>query len=148
LLGVVWEQPVWEFNFDDDPDDWTPVNDLAPFEVKGGVLRTRSTGNDPYMHSPPIRVDAAKFKTLVLRLRVQLPEGSLPVGQVFWVREDDPHWSESKSVKFPLPTDGQWHELKIDLSQSPEWRGVVTQIRFDPGGGTGITVEIDFVRLE
>ncbi len=148
LLGIVWEQPVWEFNFDDDPDDWTSVNDLAPFEVKGGILRTRSTGGDPYMHSPPVRVEAEKFKTLVLRLRIQFPVGAQPIGQVFWVREDDPNWSESKSVKFPLPTDGQWHELRIDLSQSPEWRGTITQIRLDPGAGAGIIVEFDYVRLE
>jgi len=148
LLGVVWEHPVWEFNIDDDPDDWTPVHDLAPFEVRGGILRTESTGGDPYMHSPPIRIDAAKFKALVLRLRVQFPAGAQPIGQVFWVREDEQNWSESKSVKFPLPTDGQWHELKVDLSQSPEWRGTVTQIRLDLGSGTGIIMELDYVRLE
>ena len=147
-LGVVWERPAWEFNIDDDPDDWTPVNDLAPFEVKGGILRTRSTGGDPYMHGPPIRVDATRFRTLVLRLRVQFPAGAQPIGQVFWVREDDPNWSESKSIRFPLPTDGQWHELKVDLTQSPEWKGTITQLRLDPGSGTGITVELDYVRLE
>ncbi|MFA0742948.1 MAG: hypothetical protein DFNUSKGM_003081 [Candidatus Fervidibacter sacchari] len=147
-LGVVWERPVWEFNIDDDPDDWTPVNHLAPFEVKGGILRTRSTGGDPYMHGPPIRVDAAKFRTLVLRLRVQFPAGAQPIGQVFWVREDEPKWSESKSVRFPLPTDGQWHELRVDLTQSPEWKGIITQLRLDPGSGTGIVVELDYVRLE
>jgi len=148
LLGVIWEQPFWEFNIDDDPDDWAPVHDLALFEVKGGILRTRSTGGDPYMHSPPIRIEAAKLKTLVLRLKVQFPKGAQAIGQIFWVREDDPKWSESKSVKFPLPTDGQWHELKVDLSQSPEWKGTITQIRLDPGSGTGISMELDYVRLE
>jgi len=147
-FGVVWEQPVWEFNIDDDPDDWTPVNDLAPFEVKGGILRTRSTGGDPYMHSPPIRVDAAKFRELILRLRVQFPAGAQPIGQLFWVREDDHTWSESKSVRFPLPTDGQWHELRIDLTQSPEWKDSITQLRLDPGSGTDLAVELDFVKLE
>jgi len=147
-LGVIWERPVWEFNIDDDPDDWAPVNHLAPFEVKGGILRTRSTGGDPYMHGPPIRVDATKLRTLVLRLRVQFPAGAQPIGQVFWVREDDPKWSESKSVRFPLPIDGQWHELRVDLTQSPEWKGIITQLRLDPGSGEGIIVELDYVRLE
>ncbi|MCS7263545.1 MAG: hypothetical protein NZ805_01780 [Armatimonadetes bacterium] len=148
LLGVIWERPVWEFNFDDDPDGWIPVHDLEPFEVKGGILKTRSTGNDPYMHSPPIQIEAAKFRTLILSLKVQFPEGAHPIGQVFWVSDDDPNWSESKSVKFPIPTDGQWHELKVELSQSSEWRGTITQLRLDLGGGAGIIAEIDFVRLE
>jgi hypothetical protein len=100
------------------------------------------------MHGPPIRVDAGKFRTLVLRLRVQFPTGAQPIGQVFWVREDEPNWSESKSVRFPLPTDGQWHELHIDLTQSPEWKGSITQLRLDPGSGAGIIVELDYVRLE
>ncbi|MCS7192459.1 MAG: hypothetical protein NZ937_05700 [Armatimonadetes bacterium] len=147
-LGIVWDQPKWEFNFDGDPDDWAPVHDLAPFEVKNGILRTQSTGGDPYMHGPPVRLDATKLKSLVLRLRLQFPEGAHPIGQVFWIREDDPKWSESKSVRFPLPTDGQWHELRVDLSQSPEWKGVITQIRLDPGSGVGIIVEFDFIRLD
>ncbi|MFA0776127.1 MAG: hypothetical protein THHGLFOP_001655 [Candidatus Fervidibacter sp.] len=85
---------------------------------------------------------------MVLRLRVQFPAGAQPIGQVFWVREDEPNWSESKSVRFPLPTDGQWHELRIDLTQSPEWKGTITQLRLDPGSGAGIVVELDYVRLE
>lgn len=147
-LGVIWEKPAWEFNFDDDPDDWQPINHLAPFEVKGGVLKTHSTGNDPYMHSPAIRVEAQKFRTLISRVRLQFPKGAQSGGQLFWTREDDPNWSESKSVRFPLPTDGQWHEVRVDLSQSSEWRGIITQLRLDPGSGTGIVVELDFVRLE
>jgi hypothetical protein len=47
-----------------------------------------------------------------------------------------------------LPTDGQWHELRIDLTQSPEWKGTITQLRLDPGSGAGIVVELDYVRLE
>lgn len=147
-LGVVWEKSVWEFNTDDDPEDWTPVHDLAPTEVRGGVLRTQSTGGDPYMHSPPVRIEATKFSTLVLRLRISLPPGAQPIGQIFWIREDDPNWSESKSIRFPLPADEQWHELRIDLSQSPEWKGTITQLRLDPGSGAGIGLELDYVRLE
>ncbi len=147
-LGVVWETPAWDFNTDDDPDDWQPTNHLSPFEVQGGVLKAISTGDDPYMHSPAIRVEAQKLKTLVLRVRLQFPQGTQPVGQLFWTGEDEPNWSESKSVRFPLPTDGQWHEIRVDLTQSPEWRGIITQLRLDPGSGTGIVVELDFVRLE
>jgi len=147
-LGATWEKPVWEFSMDDDPDDWMPLNDLAPFEVKGGVLRTRSIGGDPYMHSPPVRLDAQRFRTLVMRVRLQFPAGAQPMGQVFWVREDDPQWSESKSLRFPLPTDGQWHEIRVDLTQSPEWRSIIRKLRLDLGSGTGIILELDFVRLE
>lgn len=147
-LGIVWETPNWEFNIDDEPDDWESANHLAPFEVRGGVLKTHSTGGDPYMHSPPIRIDAQKFRTLAFRLRVQFPPDAQPTGQVFWVRDDDPNWSESKSVHFPLPTDGQWHEGQVNLSASPEWKGIITQLRLDLGSGIGIVMELDFVRLE
>ncbi len=147
-LGVVWEVPVWEFATEDDPEDWVPAHDLAPFEVRDGILRTRSTGSDPYMHSPPVRLDATKFHTLRIRLRLQFPQGAEPVGQLFWTREDDQKWSESKSIRCPLPTDGQWHEISVNLTASPEWRGIITQLRFDPGSGTGILVEIDSLRCE
>jgi len=110
-------------------------------------LRTRSIGGDPYMHSPPVRLDAQRFRTLVMRVRLQFPAGAQPMGQVFWVREDDPQWSESKSLRFPLPTDGQWHEIRVDLTQSPEWRSIIRKLRLDLGSGTGIILELDFVRL-
>ncbi len=145
-LGVVWEKPNWEFEFD--ADDWVPANHLEEFSVKDGILSTKSTGGDPYMHGPSIEIDAAKYRTLSLKIRLQFPKDASPIGQLFWIREDDKKWSESKSIKFPLPIDGEWHEIRVDLSQSPEWRGKILQIRLDPGSGTGIFIEIDYIRLE
>ncbi|GEM_PF-6214267 len=145
--GRIW-RPVWDFNRDNDSEAWGPYSHLSPFEVKGGILKTHSTGEDPHMYGPLISAIATRFKTLVLRLRIQFPQGTQPIGQVFWIRADDPNWSESKSLRFPLPTDGQWHELKVDLSKSPEWKGIIIQLRFDPGSGSGIVLELDYVKLE
>ncbi|MCS7224997.1 MAG: hypothetical protein NZ959_10660 [Armatimonadetes bacterium] len=144
----VWVQPVWEFNTKDDPEDWTIANHLSDPVVSDGLLQLASTGPDPYFHSPALQVDTSKVRTLVLRARFRFPAGATPIGQVFWTRQDDPNWSESKSLHFPLPTDGNWHTLRVNLSASPEWKGTITQIRLDPGSGTGIEVEIDFIRLE
>ena len=145
-LGVVWEKPWWDFELD--RDDWMPTNHLAGFEVKDGVLITSSAGDDPYMHSPAIEVDATKYRRLVMRIRLRFPEGTQPIGQLFWIREDDRQWSEGKSIRFQLPTDGEWHELRLDPSQSPEWKGKITQIRLDPGSGKGIGIEIDYIGLQ
>ncbi|MCS7254846.1 MAG: hypothetical protein RMK18_07070 [Armatimonadota bacterium] len=145
-LGVVWEKPSWEFEFD--ADDWVPVSQLEEFSVKFGILFTKSLGGDPYMHSPSIEVDASKYRKLSLRIRLQFQKDAIPIGQLFWIREDEKNWSESKSIKFPLPIDGNWHEISVDLSKSPEWRGKIIQIRLDPGAGTGISIEIDYIRLE
>lgn len=144
----VWERPVWNFDTDDDPEDWTVAYDLTEPLVSNGTMKLTSTGFDPYFHSPPIQVDATSVRTLVIRARFYFPPGTVPDGQVFWIRTDDPNWTESKSLHFPLPTDGQWAEIRRDLSTSPEWKGTVTQIRLDPGSGTGIEVEIDSIRLE
>lgn len=147
-LGVLWENPIWEFDTDGDPEGWIAVHDLTPITVYGGVLKTKSTGIDPYMHSPPLQLNAKDFRTLVLRIRIKFPLGAHPIGQIFWVRADDARWDERKSLRFSLPTDGRWHTITVNLRRSPEWKGVITQLRFDPGTGKGIIVGIDFLRLE
>ncbi len=140
--------PSWDFEAEGDPEGWAPRHDLEPFEVKGGILRTKSTGPDPYMVGPPIRADARRYKRFCLKMRLVMPKGTSPVGQLFWARMDERYFTEPKSVKFPLKPDGQFYVYCLDLEGHPEWRGTITRLRLDPGSGSGIEVEIDWMRLE
>lgn len=137
----------WRFDRDGDAEGWAETHDLAPFQVSGGTLRTRSTGGDPYMTSPLIRAEANRYPFVSLRMKVKIPPGGVPDGQIFWTREDDPYTSEQKSMHFPLIPDGEFHIYNVKVADSPEWRGTITQIRLDPGSGAGIEVEIDWIKL-
>jgi hypothetical protein len=71
---------------------------------------------------------------------------SKPGGQFFWGTSFGPI-SEQRSVSYSLPADGQFHEVFVDLTQHPEWRGAVRHVRVDFAGGKGDTVEIEWIRV-
>ncbi|MBC7327209.1 hypothetical protein H5T87_03725 [bacterium] len=141
-------KPDWEFNVDNDPEGWSETHDLAPFNVSGGTLKGRSIGGDPYMESPFFRVSANEYPYISLRMKFNpLPPGAVPDAQIFWAREDETSMTEQKSIHFPIIADGEWHTYNVRVADSPEWKGTIVQIRLDPGSGTGIQFEIDWIRL-
>lgn len=142
-------EPDWNFEVKGDPEGWSPSHDLTPFIVKGGRLMTRSTGGDPYMIGPPIRVEAEERGELLIRMRVKAPKGIEMVnGQLFWTRSDDPGFSESKSVHFSVRCDDKFHLYRIKLAGHPEWRDRITRLRLDPGNIPNLDVEIDQMKVE
>lgn len=145
----VYPEPIWNFEAEGDPEGWSPRHDLVPFEVSNGMLRTRSIGPDPYTFGPPIRVEAKEYGDLLIRMRVKAPEGVEKVdGQLFWARSDDPGFSESKSVHFPIQADGRFHVHRVQLRGHPEWQGRITRLRLDPGNISDLDIEIDRMMLE
>jgi hypothetical protein len=71
--------------------------------------------------APKLRIEAA-FKTQDKQ------------ATVFWKRFGDDGFAEARSTAFPINPDGQYHLSEIDLSGSPEYRGGITGLRFDPVG--------------
>lgn len=55
-----------------------------------------------------------------------------PQARLFWRRHDDDRFTAEKSIGFALKPDGEFHRYEIDLSASPEYRGAITGLRFDP----------------
>jgi len=37
--------------------------------------------------------------------------------------------------------------VTVDLTSHPEWRGLIRQLRLDPGGQPGDTVEVQWIKL-
>lgn len=101
-----------------------------------------SSGDDPYLLSSPITVSAAEHDKMGLRMRVS---GGATVGQLFFLTDADPDWSEAKSLLFDVESDGEFHDYELDLSTVETWAGVVTQLRLDPVEGDGKSVDIDII---
>jgi len=133
----------WEFDSDDDAEGWSPTNDLAAFVVSGGRLRTRSIGPDPFSEGPLIAASADKYRRLVIRMKVSRATD----GQVFWTRQDDPGFSESKSMRFALNRPGEMAEYVVPVGDSAEWRGTISRLRLDPGADEPVEIEIEAIRL-
>jgi hypothetical protein len=69
--------------------------------------------------APKLYVEAA-FKT------------ANPQVEVFWKRQDDPNFGDSKRLTFNITPDDVYRVYEFDLSKSPEYRGDITAIRIDP----------------
>ena len=87
----------WDFN--NGNQGWLAQNQ-SQVSAKDGRLHVTSTGNDPFI-GVPIKAPTG-WKTLTLRVRTPQNLNS----QLFWTTTAEPETSESKSVRFRLPSRG------------------------------------------
>lgn len=132
--------PDFTFDTDGESDGWRPASDVTFPVAEDGSLVFESVGPDPHIERPGIAVPAG-YSQLAIRMR--LPDGVAEFGQVFWTREDDPAWSESKSMLFDVRGDGELRDYVLDLSTQGQWRGTITALRIDPLESSDRRIEID-----
>lgn len=132
---ILGQEKVFGWEFDRDAEGWRAVHhcDVSSQE---GLLRVRSTGEDPYLHGS-LNVPGGD---LAFQMRARgRTEGS---GQIFWTTDRSPAWAEEQSARLSLTHDDQWHEYCVAFSAAGRLRG----LRLDPGSGPG-AFEIDWIRL-
>ena len=137
----------FQFNQDGDDEGWTSAHDVEPITVAKGMASFKITGGDPYIVRANLDVDAAKAKTIVVRMRVT----GGAAGQIYWSTKESPSIGEDKDVRFEVKADGQFHEYRVNMAAHPLWTGTVTSLRLDPVNGKeaiGADVEIDYMRAE
>jgi Glycosyltransferase WbsX len=140
-------QTAWDFA--QGAQGWENTMDLTHVRVAENALTAETTGRDPAFFGPPMRARAREFSTVVVRMKLQRLDGE-PIhdfAQLFW-RTDRLPESEANSTRFDLSGDGQWHEYRIRVAQSPRWRGWITRLRLDPGNQAGVRVQLAAIRLE
>jgi hypothetical protein len=56
------------------------------------------------------------------------------IARFYWTTLGDPVYgfSEAKTIRFTVIPDGQVHTYELDLAAHPEYKGLITAIRFDP----------------
>ena len=141
-LPQIVRKTAWEFNTDGDHESWRS-NGQMKTEVSGGLLMGETTGSDPILSGPAVRIETYATKSLIVRMRVDKNE----LAQLFWSTTVVGQ-SEATSAHIKLIGDGEFHEYTVDLSKVQTWRGVVVSLRFDPVAGPGAKYAIDYIRLE
>lgn len=131
----------WDF-FKPDERVWTPSG-FAALTYEGGVLRTTSTGDDPTLSALWVEIDAARFKTLEVKMKSDKP-GS---GQLFFTGKQE-GLTEEKSIRFPEIPDGEFHVYTVDMTSNPSWQGTITALRFDPTSVRDAKIEIAYIRFK
>ena len=133
----------WDFGTPGDSEGWRPTHDLSNFTVYTGVLKTTSTGSDPYMHGPDIFVDAAMYTHLKVRMKVSAGSAA----ELFWTLKGMPHELAGYEQPFTLIADNQFHEYLVYVGTHNKWQDTVIRLRLDPTDVPGANIEIDYIQV-
>jgi len=133
---------AWEFEKESDIDAWSPQG-LLDFGVKDGCLVGISAGNDPAFYGGGTDIDAGRYRTVRIRMRLDRGEE----GQLFWGRTGR-GFSEDASVRFQVVPDGEFHIYSIAVGENANWSGRIRSFRIDPCSEAGANIAIDYLRVE
>ncbi len=106
------------------------------------MLTGEATGRDPILYGPGVEIEADGVQHLVIRMRCNTAD----FAQLFWSTATSSQ-SQGNSVRFPVIGDGKFHDYEVDMSQSPQWRGLITSLRFDPLTKQGAKFSVDFIQF-
>ena len=134
--------PAWDFNQDGNFEGWQVQNQLDPLQTNMGNLVTKSTGNDPYMVSQTISVDAPALARIEIRMKISAGD----TAELYFITNSESEYSESKVFRFPITSDGKFHAYILDMSKVKKWSGEITQIRLDPTIAQA-DIEIDYIHI-
>ena len=131
---------AWRWDKDGDLEGWTGSN-YRSLEARDGMLRGVSN-YDPILISPPVEIDAARFKYLEFRVQSSVSGG----GEVFWHGAGQ-GFSEERMSRHALIASGQPRVYVVDMSKQPGWEGLITGLRLDLLNKEGASLALDYVRL-
>jgi hypothetical protein len=119
--------PAWRFGTD--RQHWT-LRDAADagFPLKG-EWRVTFGEKKPRLTGPTFAWRAEAAPRLVMEAACK---GTPTAARIRWKRLDDPKFDDEKSATVDLNPDGVFREVAVDLSASPAWRGLITQLAIDP----------------
>jgi hypothetical protein len=132
--------------FGSDRQHWVYANaEDTGWPIKG-ELRLKMESPDPQMIGPAGFWSALEGPRLKIYAAFKTHETT---AQIFWARFDAPGFSQARSLTFEVVPDGKYRLYNIDLSKSPEYKGSITQLRFDPepDGHLGDEVRIKSMRV-
>lgn len=133
----------WDFS--KDTEGWYPAHAMAPLTVSDGVLHGKVTSDDPYMicsQGQCFDIQASDYQAVVIRARVKDGGGA----EFFWassVEGKDLGFAAGKEIGFSMVADGRFHTYRV----FPLWKDRITRLRFDPPGGAGQQVWIDYIAI-
>jgi len=134
--GRWWRPTSLSYRFDQDRQGWYYADATDAGWPIRGELNVHLDGPSPRIISPEffIRAEAAPRLTV----EAAFPEGCTNVA-VMWRRLGEKGFGEKQSQSFSVVPDGQIHVYQVNLAASPEYAGIITQLRLAglPAGKQG-----------
>lgn len=146
--------PACEFNSAGNKEEWTSYN-ITDNNTGGGtwnLVTLNTTGNDPQLVSPAMKMDANEFKQV--KIRMMNNHNDVPGtnwgtrATLFWKHDADTTFSGARSKQITISNDGTYAEYTFDMTGNADWSGEITQLRFDPViQGSGQPIAIDYIHF-
>ncbi len=143
---------AWEFN-GSSREGWELFN-FDAYSVRDGSLFIDPKGDDPYLVSPSLNLDANAFTQVKIRMA---SNGLDSRGAIYFKTRAENSFSENKKVDFEVRNcslcgNAQFYNYTVRVANNQKWTGTITGIRLDPAGsgksGTNTdSIGIDFVRI-
>ena len=105
------------------------------------MLDVLPEGADPQLVSPIALWEAEEAPFLVVEAAFATGD---PKATVYWRRLGEVGPGPEDHLVFPVPEDGEFHEIAVPLGDCPSYRGPIVQLRLDPvsKGGPDAKVRI------
>ncbi|MBN1347755.1 MAG: hypothetical protein JXQ73_34030 [Phycisphaerae bacterium] len=131
-----------DFKFDKGAEGWRGAHHVGDLGVKDGCLVFTTTGGDPYIRRPGLRIAPDTVKEIVIRMQVDKGANA----QLYWTTAASPSEDEHKVIVFKL-APGQMKDYRLPVGDHPHWKGQqITGLRLDPGDQDQVSVWIDEIR--
>jgi hypothetical protein len=135
-------KPITGWEFDQDLEGWQSAMGMRDLRAEDGALQAMTVNNDPAFFGPGIRVRAASYPVVEIRMRTTADDSA----QLFW-STNMAATSEATSMHFDVTGDGQWHVYRVPVGDNPKWRSLITSLRLDPANKPNVTIAVDYVRF-
>lgn len=131
----------------DSTNDFVSLHGFSNEVVFNGVWSAQ-TGFDPYfkfntgVEDTSEGINADLYKRLQFRICVDASETNSAAQLWFYPKDGGAYWTS-----LAVPSDGQWHDITVDLSTHQNWGGAIESVRLDPTVLSNATVSIDWARF-
>jgi hypothetical protein len=117
------------------------------FPVNGRV-RVSLDSSNPQLFGPPCGFYAADVPTVYVCAAYHTVTSPTPTGELYWELNNagttEGVFPSTQRIQFITIPDGAFHTYAVNVASSPNYYGLITQLRFDPalGGGPGEYVDV------
>jgi len=118
----------WDFTGNSNLEGWSLFN-WAGWSVNNGTLFFDPSGDDPYITSPDIFVDASVLRYVKFNLASNAPDMN---GKIYFKTSTSNFYSPEKSINFWVTNDGVFRNYVVDMRANSKWIGKITGVRIDP----------------